>query len=73
MAKPKKSQASDPDFKSEDVLHSEHTFTRPLPTLCVIEDFLSRNHHSGKLEVDFNKGGKTNVRFHQKQAVDIIP
>jgi len=73
MAKPTRSHDSDPDFTSEDVLHSNHTFSRPLPSLLVVEEFLKRNKISGKLEVDFNQGGKSNVRFFQKQPVDIIP
>lgn len=73
MAKPERSTDNDPQFKSEDILHSEHTFSRPLPSLRVIEEFITRGKYSGKLEVDFSKGGKTNARFFQKQPVDIIP
>ncbi len=73
MAKLKRETNSDPDYKSEDILVCESTFARPLPSLLVIEEFLHRGKHSGKLEVDFNQGGKTNIRFHQKQVVDIIP
>lgn len=73
MARPKRATESDPKFRSEDILHSEHTFARPLPSLQVIEEFISRGKHSGKLEIDFSKGGKTNCRFFQKQPVEIIP
>ena len=73
MSKPKSTFDSDPKFKTEEVLHSNHTFERPLPSLLVIEEFIARGKHSGKLEVDFNLGGKTNARFFQKQEVDIVP
>lgn len=69
----KRETESDPDYKTADVWQSNHTFVRPLPSLDVIEQFLQRGHHSGKLIVDFNRGGKTNARFIQEKEVDIIP
>jgi hypothetical protein len=73
MTKPKRVDDKDPDFETNEILHSEHTFKQPLPGLGTIEEFISRGKHTGTLEVNFSRGGKTNARFHQKQDVDVIP
>lgn len=58
-----------PQFETEEVLLSEHTFTSK--DLRALDEFLLRQKATGTLHVHYNMGGKTKVGFTQKQDVEI--
>lgn len=70
MSVPKKTTESDPEFTTDETLVTDSVF-KPKESLATVEAFLRAQQASGTLIVDVNRGGKTRVRFVQKQPVDV--